>query len=45
VERFGFDKTALRKGPAFLYVEVDNLDESIAALKGVEVVMPVRTTF
>jgi uncharacterized glyoxalase superfamily protein PhnB len=35
----------VRKGPTFLYVEVDNLDETIAALKGVDVVMPVRTTF
>jgi len=34
-----------RKGPSFLYVEVENLDEVIAALKGAEVVMPVRTTF
>ena len=34
-----------RKGPTFLYVEVENLDEVIAAMKGVEVVMPVRTTF
>ncbi len=33
------------KGPAFLYVEVDSLDETIAAMSGVEVVMPVRTTF
>jgi uncharacterized glyoxalase superfamily protein PhnB len=35
----------VRKGPSFLYVEVDNLDELIAAMKGSEVVMPVRTTF
>ena len=35
----------LRKGPTFLYVEVDDLDAVIAALKGVPVVMPVRTTF
>jgi uncharacterized glyoxalase superfamily protein PhnB len=34
-----------RKGPTFLYVEVDNLDEVIAAMKGVDVSMPVRTTF
>jgi hypothetical protein len=27
---------AVRKGPAFLYVEVENLDETIGALKGVE---------
>jgi uncharacterized glyoxalase superfamily protein PhnB len=34
-----------RRGPTFLYVEVDDLDGVIAALKGVPVVMPVRTTF
>lgn len=34
-----------RKGPTFLYVEVDNLDETIAAAKGAEVVMPKRNTF
>jgi uncharacterized glyoxalase superfamily protein PhnB len=36
---------AVRKGPTFLYVEVDNLDETITATKGAEVIMPVRTTF
>jgi uncharacterized glyoxalase superfamily protein PhnB len=35
----------VRKGPSFLYVEVDNLDPIISAMKGAEVVMPVRTTF
>ena len=35
----------VRKGPSFLYVEVDNLDEIIRAMKGAEVVMAVRTTF
>lgn len=35
----------VRKGPSFLYVEVKSLDEIINALKGVDVVMPVRTTF
>jgi uncharacterized glyoxalase superfamily protein PhnB len=35
----------VRKGPTFLYVEVANLDEIIAAVKGAEVVVPVRTTF
>jgi uncharacterized glyoxalase superfamily protein PhnB len=35
----------VRKGPSFLYVEVEDLDEIIAAMKGTEVVMPVRTTF
>ena len=36
---------AIRKGPTFLYVEVDNLDETINAVKGTEVVMPKRKTF
>jgi len=34
-----------KRGPSFLYVEVASLDDTIAAMKGVEVVMPVRTTF
>lgn len=36
---------SVRKGPTFLYVVVERLDETIAALKGAEVVMPERTTF
>jgi uncharacterized glyoxalase superfamily protein PhnB len=36
---------AVRKGPTFLYIEVDNLDQTIAAVQDVEVVMPKRTTF
>ena len=35
----------VRKGPTFLYVEVDNLDETINAVKGTDVVMPKRKTF
>ena len=35
----------VRKGPSFLYVEVEDLDDTIAAIKGIPVVMPVRTTF
>jgi uncharacterized glyoxalase superfamily protein PhnB len=35
----------VRKGPTFLYVEVDNLEQTINAVKGTEVVMPKRTTF
>ena len=35
----------VRKGPTFLYVEVDNLTETISAIEGSEVVMPVRDTF
>lgn len=34
-----------RKGPTFLFVEVDNLEETIAAARGAEVVMPKRKTF
>lgn len=35
----------VRKGPTFLYVEVDNLEETISRVKGAEVVMPKRQTF
>jgi uncharacterized glyoxalase superfamily protein PhnB len=35
----------VRKGPSFLYVEVESLDEIISAAKGAEVIMPIRTTF
>ena len=34
-----------RKGPTFLYVEVEDLDATLAATRGAEIVMPVRTTF
>ena len=34
-----------KRGPSFLYVEVASLDDTIAAMKGVEVIMHVRTTF
>ncbi len=34
-----------RKGPTFLYVEVDNLEATITAVQGAEVIVPVRTTF
>ena len=40
-----FAAQAVKKGPTFLYVEVANLDDFIAAIKGIDVVMPVRTTF
>src|SRR5260370_10592997 len=33
------------KGPTFLYMEVDDLDAVLAALKDVKMVMPVRTAF
>jgi uncharacterized glyoxalase superfamily protein PhnB len=34
-----------RKGPTYLYIEVDNLDAVLAAVKDVKIVMPVRTAF
>jgi uncharacterized glyoxalase superfamily protein PhnB len=36
---------AARKGPTYLYLEVDNLDAVLAAMKDVKLVMPVRTAF
>jgi uncharacterized glyoxalase superfamily protein PhnB len=35
----------VRKGPAFLYLEVENLEAIKSAVKGVEVYLPERTTF
>lgn len=34
-----------RKGPTYLYMEVDNLDAVFAAMKGIKMVMPMRTAF
>ena len=34
-----------RKGHAYLYIEVDNLDAVLAAMKDVKIVMPLRTAF
>jgi uncharacterized glyoxalase superfamily protein PhnB len=34
-----------RKGPTYLYIEVDNLDAVLAAMKDVKKVMPERTAF
>ena len=34
-----------RKGPTFLFVEVDDLEATIAAIQGAPVIMPKRTTF
>src|SRR5215469_1959726 len=34
-----------RKGPTYLYMEVDNLDAVLAAMKEARMVMPVRTAF
>ncbi|HEY2821488.1 MAG TPA: VOC family protein [Candidatus Acidoferrum sp.] len=36
---------AAKKGPTFLYIEVDNLDATHAALKNYKVTMPERTAF
>ena len=36
---------AVRMGPTFLYVEVDNLEATIGAVKGAEVVISKRKTF
>src|SRR6266404_4273237 len=35
----------IRRGPTFLYIEVDNLDAVMAALKGEKIVQPERTAF
>lgn len=34
-----------KKGPTYLYMEVDNLDAVLAAMKDAKLVMPVRTAF
>jgi uncharacterized glyoxalase superfamily protein PhnB len=34
-----------RKGPTYLYIEVDNFDAVLTAMKDVKIVMPVRTAF
>ncbi|HET7105591.1 MAG TPA: VOC family protein [Candidatus Acidoferrum sp.] len=33
------------RGPSYLYMEVDNLDAVLAAMKDVKLVMPLRTAF
>jgi len=40
-----FSAQGYPKGPSFLYIEVDSLDDVIAATKGASVVMPERTAF
>lgn len=46
VEKDGaFAAQHYRKGPTFLYIEVASLDDVMAAMKGVAVAMPERTTF
>ena len=35
----------VQKGPAFLYLEVEDLKAALAATAGAEMVMPVRDTF
>src|ERR1700681_3489806 len=34
-----------RKGPTYLYLEVDNFDAVLATMKDVKIVLPVRTAF
>lgn len=34
-----------RKGPTYLYIEVDDLDALVTAMKDARLVMPVRTAF
>ena len=36
---------AVRKGPTFLYIDVENLETALTAIQGAEMVMPVRSTF
>jgi len=36
---------AARKGPTFLYIDVDDLNTMLVAAKGAEIVMPMRSTF
>ena len=36
---------AVRQGPSFLYIEVADIDAALAAIKGAEIVMPMRMTF
>jgi uncharacterized glyoxalase superfamily protein PhnB len=38
-------KEEIRKGPTFLYIEVDNFDAVVAALKGAKIAQPERTAF
>jgi uncharacterized glyoxalase superfamily protein PhnB len=36
---------AVKRGPSFLYIDVDDLNGALAAVGDAEVVMPVRSTF
>ena len=36
---------AVKRGPTFLYIDVDDLNRALAAIAGAEVIMPVRSTF
>ena len=36
---------AVKKGPTFLYVDVDDITQALAAAGDAEIVMPVRSTF
>jgi uncharacterized glyoxalase superfamily protein PhnB len=45
VEKDSSSAQGYAKGPSFLYIEVDSLDDVIVATKGASVVMPERKTF
>lgn len=46
VEKDNADTAQLaRKGPTFLYIDVDDLSRALAATKGAEIAMPERSTF
>jgi uncharacterized glyoxalase superfamily protein PhnB len=45
VENDDHSHKGFAKGPTFLFVEVENLDETMKAVEGAEIVMPVRSTF
>ena len=36
---------AVKRGPTFLYIDVDDLNRALTATQGADVVMPVRSTF
>jgi len=40
-----FSAQGYAKGPTFLYIEVDNLDDAISATNGAKVIMPERKAF
>jgi len=45
VENDDHSPKGFTKGPTFLFVEVENLEDTMKAVAGAEIVMPVRSTF